>query len=54
MDNGFIIGAPSSVFCYHQCPEVLRQLYLGRTGGLIDDQQGLLIVDELMLDTRLT
>ncbi|WP_286829263.1 MULTISPECIES: tRNA-dependent cyclodipeptide synthase [Kordiimonas] len=49
MDSASIIGVSSSVFCYHQCPAILRALYEDRSDGLIDEQQGFLIVDEIAL-----
>ncbi len=49
INSSSIVGAQSSVFCYHQCPEVLRGLYRDRSDDLIDQQQGFLVVDQVAL-----
>lgn len=49
MDSASIVEATSSVFCYHQCPAILQALYRDKSDGLIDEQQGFLIVDEIAL-----
>lgn len=54
MDSASIVSAHTSVFCYHQCPAVLQGLYEDRSDGLIDEQQGFLIVKKPMLATKVT
>lgn len=49
MDSASIVGANSSVFCYHQCPAILQALYRDKSDSLIDKHQGFLIVDEIAL-----
>jgi len=52
MDSASIVQARTSVFCYHQCPAILQGLYEDRSDGLMDEQQGFLIVNKPMLATK--
>lgn len=51
MDGASIVGAQASVFCYHQCPAILQGLFEDRSDGLMDKQQGFLIVTTPLLAT---
>jgi len=52
MDSAGIVGVTSSVFCYHNCPNVLRSFYEDRSFGQINECQGFLIVDTIHLMTE--
>jgi cyclo(L-tyrosyl-L-tyrosyl) synthase len=41
-----ILNKPSTAFCYHQCPDFLRQLFNGVCGDeLVHEEQGFLIIE---------
>ncbi len=40
MNSPAIIGAPSSVFAYHQCPPFLEELFQTRRGEIVNKRQG--------------
>ena len=44
LDTPSIIGAQTSVFCYHRPPDVLCRLYAGRLGWRPADGQGFAVV----------
>lgn len=52
MDSASIVQTRTSVFCYHQCPAILQGLYEDRSDGLMDEQQGFLVVNRPMLATK--
>lgn len=44
LDTPSIVGTETSVFCYHQPPEVLRRLYAGGLGRRPSAGQGFAVV----------
>lgn len=52
MNSASIVGTYSSLFCYHQCPTILRSLYEDRSDGIMSDSQGFLITDEIALAAK--
>lgn len=40
MNSPAIVGAPSSVFSYHQCPPFLEPLFQTRRGEIVSERQG--------------
>ena len=49
MNAAEIVGTSASVFCYHQCPAILQQLYKDRDDGLISPEQGFLVIEDASL-----
>ncbi len=43
-DTVGIVEQPASVFCYHQCPQFVRDLLDGRYGGILSPNQGFAVV----------
>ena len=41
-----ILRCPSAVFCYHQCPEFIEGLFLGRHGRIASPHQGFVVVSQ--------
>lgn len=39
-----ILGEPSSVFSYHQCPDILKGLYKARTNPILNKDQGFIVM----------
>jgi cyclo(L-tyrosyl-L-tyrosyl) synthase len=46
-DTVGVLEQPASLFCYHQCPQFVRDLLDGRYGGIVSPNQGFAVVRKL-------